>query len=74
MLIEKIHKLTSSCNNKTHIVPHLAKLDQISKQYIYQDNQVLSLGRVSLSFTSSNLKHLEEQPAPHITNISRQGK
>ena len=36
-------------------VPHLAKLDQINKQYIYQGNQVLSLDRVSPSFTNSNL-------------------
>jgi len=29
-------------------VPHLVKLDQISKQCVYQGSQVSSLGRVSL--------------------------
>jgi len=36
-------------------VPHLAKLDQISKQFIYQGSQVVNLGRVSLTCTGSKL-------------------
>jgi len=40
-----------------NFVPHLAKLDQISKRYIhtYQNSQVFSLGRVRLSLIRSNL-------------------
>jgi len=37
------------------IVPHLAKLDQISKQCAYQGSQVSSLGRLSLTYTSFDL-------------------
>ena len=40
------------------IVPHLAKLDKISKQCAYQGSQVSSLGRLSLTYI--NVSHQDK--------------
>jgi len=45
----------SSTVSEFIFVPHLAKLDQISKQCVYQGSQVSSPGRVSLTCTDFNL-------------------
>jgi len=51
----KISYLSFGYQNNLDTVPHLAKLDHISKQCVYQGSQVSSLGRISLTCTGFNL-------------------